>query len=78
MIKLTKIDDSIITINADEIEIINTTHDSAISLKSGKRIIVKENSDEIIRKVIQYKQECFAKVFTKIEDIKILSQNDEE
>lgn len=61
MITLTKIDSTLITINADEIEFVESAHDSTITLKSGKKIIVKESSSIIIKKVIEYKQECFAK-----------------
>ncbi len=58
MIILTKIDGNKITVNADEIETIETSHDSIISLKSGKKILVKENSHEIIALVIEYRRKC--------------------
>jgi flagellar protein FlbD len=58
MIILTKIDGTKITINADEIEFVETSHDSTVTLKSGKRFIVKENAEEITNLVIDYKQKC--------------------
>ena len=58
MITLTKIDGSRITINADEIESIETSHDTFISLISGKKIVVKENPDQIISLVIEYRKKC--------------------
>ncbi|HOK14123.1 MAG TPA: flagellar FlbD family protein [Candidatus Kapabacteria bacterium] len=61
MIILTKIDGNKITVNADEIETIETSHDSIISLKSGKKILVKESSQEIIALVIEYRRKCYSK-----------------
>ncbi len=61
MIILTKIDGNKITVNADEIETIETSHDSIISLKSGKKILVKENSHEIIALVVEYRRQCNSK-----------------
>lgn len=61
MITLTKIDGRKITINADEIEIIETTHDTIVSLISGKKIVVVENSEEITKLVIEFRQKCNSK-----------------
>ncbi|MBI5324099.1 MAG: flagellar FlbD family protein [Ignavibacteriae bacterium] len=60
MITLTKIDNSPITVNADEIEIVETFHDTTVSLKSGKKLIVQESADDIIAKVIFYRQLCYS------------------
>lgn len=62
MIELTRIDGRCIVINADEIETVETSHDSTVGLKTGRKIIIKESADEIIRKVIEFKQKCFEKV----------------
>jgi flagellar protein FlbD len=70
MITLTKIDSLKITINADEIETVESHHDSTVTLKSGKKIIVKEPAEEITRKVIEYRQNCFSKLFEYKESIK--------
>ena len=58
MITLTKIDGTKIVVNADEIEIIECMHESVLSLKTGKKIIVTEDSDAIIARVIEYKRLC--------------------
>jgi len=62
MINLTKVDGSSITVNVDEIEFFETIHDTTISLISGRKIIVKESSEEITEKVIKFKQKCFDKM----------------
>ena len=56
MIEITKINGEKITINAEEIEIIETAHDTIITLKTGKKISAKETSSEITEKVIEYKR----------------------
>lgn len=62
MIVLTKVDGNQITVNSDEIELIESRYDTIIQLKSGRKIIVKENSEEIIKKVINFRQKCFEKI----------------
>ena len=48
--------------NSDEIEIAEQSHDTTISFKSGKKIIVCETYSEIIAKVIEYKRNCQLKL----------------
>ncbi|MFP4369769.1 MAG: flagellar FlbD family protein [Candidatus Kapaibacterium sp.] len=62
MIILRRINGSEITVNADEIELIESSHDTTVSLKSGKKLIVMENPREITEKVIDYKRKCFTKL----------------
>jgi flagellar protein FlbD len=60
MIEITRINGDRITINAEEIEIVETAHDTTISLKSGRKIAVKETSAEITEKVIEYRKQINA------------------
>ncbi len=62
MITLTRIDSEIITVNADEIETVESTHDSTITLRSGRKIIVRESSEEIIEKVIDFRRQYMARL----------------
>lgn len=55
MITLTKIDGRSIVVNADEIETVESFHDTTLSLKSGRKIIVSESPGTIIEKVVQYR-----------------------
>ena len=56
MIELARINDEKIIINAEEIEMLETAHDTIITLKTGKKISVKETSAEITNKVVEYKR----------------------
>ncbi len=62
MIKVTRINDSQLVINADLIEFIESTPDTIISLTTGKKVMVKESIDEIIECVAGFKARSHARV----------------
>lgn len=55
MIKVTRINDTELVINADLIEFVEATPDTIISLTTGKKVMVKESTDEIIKRVAEFK-----------------------
>ena len=59
MISLTKMNHSLIVINADQIEIIESTPDTVITLLTGHKYIVVDTAEEVVEKVIQYKQRIY-------------------
>jgi len=58
MIKLIRLNDKEFALNAEMIESLESTPDTVITLVSGKKCIVKDSLDEVIRKVIEYKRLC--------------------
>jgi flagellar protein FlbD len=56
MIKVTRINDSELVINSDLIEFVEAIPDTMLSLTTGKKIMVKESIDEIIRRVAEFKR----------------------
>ncbi len=56
MINITKLNGKEITLNSDLIEYIESTPDTTITMTTGKKIIAKESINEIIEKIISYKQ----------------------
>ncbi len=56
MIKVTRLNESELVINADLIEFIEPIPETIISLTTGKKIMVKENVDEIIERVAEFKR----------------------
>jgi flagellar protein FlbD len=56
MILVTKIDGQKIVINAEEIETIEIGPNSVISMKSGRKYLVKETYEEITNLVVEYKK----------------------
>ena len=59
MIKLTKFksQDHEFAVNAELIESIEETPDTVITLTTGKKMIVEEGLNEVMRKVIEYRRE---------------------
>lgn len=55
MIKVTKINGRELVVNADLIEFIETTPDTLISLTTGRKIMVLEDADEVIRMAMSYR-----------------------
>jgi len=62
VIKLTRLKchDHEFILNADLIETIEETPDTVITITTGKKIIVEESSDEIIRRVLEYRRAMLA------------------
>ena len=54
MIALTKLNNQSFVLNADLIKYIESTPDTLVTLTTGERILVKEPSDEVIRRAVQY------------------------
>lgn len=63
MIKLTKLDGEELVVNAELIESINCGNDTLLSLTSGRKLIVRESPEEIVRLVLDYRvqsERCLA------------------
>ena len=56
MIEVTRLNDTKLLINSDQIEFVEETPDTVISFLSGKKIIVKESRQEIQDLVILYRR----------------------
>ncbi len=54
MIKVTKLNNREIIVNADLIRFIEQTPDTMITLISGDRVIVKEPMEEVVKRAIEY------------------------
>ena len=57
MIKVTSLHSKKFVINADLIELIETMPDTIITLTTGKKIIVRESTEEILQKVVEFKRQ---------------------
>ena len=59
MIWLTRLNGDKFVLNADHIELVEAKPDTTILLTNGDKYIVKEDVDEVIREVIEYKRKIF-------------------
>ena len=46
-------------VNEDQIEFLEATPDTLISLESGKKFVVKESIDEVINRIARYKAKLY-------------------
>jgi flagellar protein FlbD len=60
MIKVTRFNGHSYYINAELIETIETTPDTVITLVNGKKYVVHEDLEEIIKQIIGYRQKIFS------------------
>ena len=58
MIKLTRINESELVINAEMIVFVEAIPDTMITLSSGKKIMVSEPVDVVVQRIIEYKRIC--------------------
>ena len=65
MIRLSRINNQEIILNSELIEYIEKTPDTIITLVNGHKIVVLENPEEVIKKVIAYKQKIYKCNFNK-------------
>lgn len=64
MIEVTRLNETKLLINSDQIEFVEETPDTVISFLSGKKIIVKESRQEIQNLVILYKKKILSDCLT--------------
>ncbi|HEX3026314.1 MAG TPA: flagellar FlbD family protein [Clostridia bacterium] len=69
MIKVTKLNCEVFYINPFEIEFIEETPDTVISLRSGKKVLVSEKASQVIDEMIEfYRQTNLKPVIRNPED----------
>jgi len=59
MIKLTGLDGKDIYVNAEMIETVQETPDTIVTLNTGKKLIVLNDAEDIVQKVVEYKHKIF-------------------
>lgn len=66
MIKLTRLNDTELVINAEMIEFVEAIPDTIVSLVSGKKIMVVESVDHVIEQVVEYKRSCSQPLYSRL------------
>ena len=62
MIELTRLNSRKIVINCDLIESFEAVPDTTISLTTGNKFVVRESVNELIDKIVYYRQRCNTKL----------------
>ncbi|MHB1313883.1 MAG: flagellar FlbD family protein [Christensenellales bacterium] len=61
MIRLSRLNREAFLVNCDLIEFVEETPNTVISMASGRKVVVSESCDEVVKLVIEYKRQIFCK-----------------
>lgn len=56
MIRVSRLDGSNLVINCELVEFVEHTPDTIVSLVTGRKFVVRESTEEIVRRVMDYKR----------------------
>ncbi len=65
MIKITKLNQEMVYVNADLIEFIEASPDTALLMRGGKRVVVRESVEDIVEKILKYNQFVHSNITVK-------------
>ena len=58
MIKVTRLNDKIFTINPDLIEMMEETPDTVITLTGGTKFVVSEPIEVLVERIVEFRRSC--------------------
>ncbi len=58
MVALSRLNGEKFVLNADFIEMVEETPDTVVTLTNGKKLMVKDRLDDVLKRVIEYKRLC--------------------
>ena len=64
MVRLTRLNGREVVVNAELIESIEQHPDTTLTLATGSKIVVKENTDAVIDKIIEYRRKILSEGHT--------------
>ncbi|MFZ0318038.1 MAG: flagellar FlbD family protein [Candidatus Sulfotelmatobacter sp.] len=56
MIRLTRLNNQVLTVNSDLIKFVEQSPDTLITLVTGEKIVVRESSEEVVRRLIKFRR----------------------
>jgi flagellar protein FlbD len=56
MIRLTRLNNQVLTVNSDLIKFVEQSPDTLITLVTGEKIVVRESSEDVVRLVIRFRR----------------------
>ena len=67
MIKVSRLNSKEFYINPDLIEFIEETPDTVLTTTTGKKVVVEGPAEEVLQKIVEYKQRIFLGLPQKIQ-----------
>jgi flagellar protein FlbD len=62
VIQLTRLNNQPLVVNADLIKLVEQAPDTVLTLVTGEKLVVREKTDEVVRRVIAFRRELLADV----------------
>lgn len=59
MVKVSRLNGKSFYINPDLIEFVEETPDTVLTMTTGKKLVVEETAEDVLQKIIDYKQKVF-------------------
>ncbi len=78
MIHTTKLNNDDVIVNADMIELIETTPDTMLTLVTGKKIMVRESAIEIVRRILEYRRESGTAIVPPVAGLRLVAVGPED
>jgi len=64
VIKVTRLDNREVVVNADLVEFVESTPETIISTTTGKKVVIRESVDEVIKRVVDFRRRVLPLVKT--------------
>lgn len=64
VIKVTRLDNREVVVNADLVEFVEATPETIISTTTGKKLVIRESVDEVIRRALEYRRRALPLIKT--------------
>jgi flagellar protein FlbD len=65
MIKVTRLNDSVLMLNVDMIQSLQSTPETVITLTNNNKIMVKEPIEEVSQRIVEYQRTIYGNPFYK-------------
>lgn len=59
MIAVTRLNGSRLYVNAEQIEFIESTPDTVLTLLNGTKLLIKEKPEDVVKAVLEFKQAAY-------------------
>ena len=60
MIQLTRLNNQPLAVNSDLVKFVHTAPDTVITLINGEKVLVRESTEEVIRRIIEFRRAVLA------------------
>jgi len=57
VVRLTRLDGTEVVVSAELIEMLEATPDTVVTLTTGRKLVVRESVDEVVRRVKEYRRD---------------------